>query len=51
QGSNLFCLNAAIIFAPSSLLPEIFEIVDYYVTDGPTDLRLFAVLASLAPKK
>ncbi|CAO2581312.1 hypothetical protein LEMLEM_LOCUS1874, partial [Lemmus lemmus] len=28
----------------------IFEIVDYDVTDGPTDLRLFAVLASLAPK-
>ncbi|KAL6079186.1 hypothetical protein STEG23_018340, partial [Scotinomys teguina] len=29
---------------------QIFEIVDYDVTDGPTDLRLFAVLASLAPK-
>ncbi|KFO30285.1 hypothetical protein H920_08316 [Fukomys damarensis] len=29
---------------------QIFEIVDYDVTDGQTDLRLFAVLASLAPK-
>ncbi|MXQ98767.1 hypothetical protein E5288_WYG018304 [Bos mutus] len=28
----------------------IFEIVDYYVTDGPPDLRLFAMLASLAQK-
>ncbi|KAJ7397776.1 hypothetical protein BTVI_131999 [Pitangus sulphuratus] len=30
--------------------PQILEIVDYYVTDGLTDLRLFAVMASLAQK-
>ncbi|XP_053321289.1 uncharacterized protein LOC128492675 [Spea bombifrons] len=29
---------------------RILEIVDYYVTDGLTDLRLFAVMASLAQK-
>ncbi|XP_025054717.1 LOW QUALITY PROTEIN: uncharacterized protein LOC102380976 [Alligator sinensis] len=29
---------------------RILEIVDYYVTDGLTDLRLFAVMANLAQK-
>ncbi|GAB0176923.1 hypothetical protein GRJ2_000157500 [Grus japonensis] len=37
--------------SPSEALTyRILEIVDYYVTDGLTDLRLFAVMASLAQK-
>lgn len=50
QGSNLFCLNASSSSLLPSLLPEILEIVDCDVTDGPTDLRLFEMLASLALK-
>lgn len=50
QGDNLFCLNASSSSLLPSLLPEILEIVDCDVTDGPTDLRLLATLASLALK-
>ncbi|PKU44649.1 mucin-5ac-like isoform x3 [Limosa lapponica baueri] len=40
-----------VLIAPSeALTSRILEIVDYYVTDGLTDLRLFAVMASLAQK-
>lgn len=47
QGSNLFFLNPSSSLLSPSLFPQILEIVDYYVTDGLTDLRLFAVMASL----
>lgn len=50
QGNNLFFLNPSSSLLSPSLLPQILEIVDYYVTDGLTDLRLFAVMASLAQK-
>lgn len=48
QQSVLF--KPFIIFALSISVSQILEIVDYYVTDGLTDLRLFAVMASLAQK-
>ncbi|XP_073479666.1 uncharacterized protein [Aquarana catesbeiana] len=48
--SNLLMLNPSSSQHYPSLLFQILEIVDYYVTDGLTDLRLFAVMASLAQK-
>ncbi|CAN0038161.1 unnamed protein product, partial [Bubo scandiacus] len=43
-------LTFSISKANRSIPGKILEIVDYYVTDGLTDLRLFAVMASLAQK-
>lgn len=50
QGVNLFRLNASSSLLSHPCSPRFSRLLTTDVTDGPTDLRLFAVLASLALK-
>ncbi|KAI5213212.1 Phospholipase Abhd3 [Manis pentadactyla] len=45
-----YCISSQKLAEYKRAFEAIFEIVDDYVTDGLTDLRLFAMLASLAQK-
>lgn len=47
EGGQTWFHSSSLLFSPPA---QILEMVDFRVTDGLVDLRLFAVIASLAEK-